>query len=453
MKKRNKKEKPTDKVTEDVVVHSIMPEDEGGMFNVHTHGLDSPDILARINTQLKGIQMKQVKQGKRTRVLGLSWVIRRDKKLWEKTIKGKRYTSTGNGSGFPTEHSAEVAWADIKQKMERKNHMHGITILNPSLSPLPQVVVEATAPVFNIIEEINRYLALQTQRQQIKEISVHGLATILRDTGDFRDWLNRQEIETITADTLQRYASWQLQRYADGFQKRATLEKKLSYAKKVVKWLWRSEVLDNMPRNLETVFRVKKPKNEKKVSRVKVYSDEEIITILAEAPERTKLYILLALNCGMYWADIADLKHGEFNGTHVTRCRTKTGEQGSWMLWKETKRLLEKYATNKDDSETMLLHKDGTELYWYKRIAGKMRRCNHMQSSFADLLERLEISGTFRQLRRTGSSLVRDESDSDTAKLHLANSKDSIAEKYYLADNFEGLNAALRKVEKRLGIS
>jgi integrase len=446
-----------------------MPEDEGGMFNVHTHGLDSPDILARINPHLKGIQMKQVKQGKRTRVLGLSWVIRRDKYLWEKTIEGRRYTSAGDGSQSPTEHSAGVAWTEIDKKVarnqrnqrkpmeqvarEQRNPMEGITILNPSPSPLPPVVVEACAPVFNIIEEINRFCALQTQRHQAKEITVHGLASILQDTGAFRDWLQREEIEKITAETLQRYASWQLQRYADGLQKRATLEKKLFSAKRVVKWLWENEVLANIPRNLDSVFRVKKPKTEKKVSTVKVYSDEEIKTILAEAPERTKLYILLALNCGMYWADIADLKHGEFDGTHITRCRTKTGEQGTWLLWKETKIFLEKYATNEDDSETMLLHKDGSVLYWYKINAGKVSRCNHMQSAFSDLLERLGISGTFRQFRATGSSLIRDESDTDTAKLFLANSKDSIAEMHYLADNFEGLNSALRKVEKRLGIS
>jgi len=410
------------------------------------------------NPQLKGNQMKQAKQtkqGKRTRVLGLSWIERKNgKKLWEKTINGKRYTSAGDGSGSPNEHSAEVAWVSIKQKMERKNPMQGVVILSPSPSPLPPVVVEATAPVFNIIEEINRFCALQTQRQQAKQISVHGLASILQDTGDFRDWLNRQEIEAITEQTLMDYASWQMQRYANGYQKRSTLEKKLFSAKRVVKWLWENRVLADMPRNIDTVFRVKKPKNEKKDSKVKTYLDEEIKTILAEAPERTKLYILLALNTGMYWADIAAMQHEEFNGTHITRCRTKTGEAGSWLLWNETKRLLEKYATDKDDSETMLLHKDGSELYGYSiNAAGKVRRCNHMQSSFADLLERLGISGTFRQLRATGASLVRDESDSDTAKLHLANSKQSIAEKHYLADNFEGLDAALRKVEKRLGIS
>ena len=85
------------------------------------------------NPQLKGNQMKQAKQtkqGKRTRVLGLSWIERKNgKKLWEKTINGKRYTSAGDGSGSPNEHSAEVAWVSIKQKMERKNPMQGVVIV------------------------------------------------------------------------------------------------------------------------------------------------------------------------------------------------------------------------------------------------------------------------------------------------------------------------------------
>jgi hypothetical protein len=42
MKNRKNRKKPIGcKAVADVVVHSVIPEDEGGMFNVHTHGLDA----------------------------------------------------------------------------------------------------------------------------------------------------------------------------------------------------------------------------------------------------------------------------------------------------------------------------------------------------------------------------------------------------------------------------
>ena len=87
-------------------------------------------------------------------------------------------------------------------------------------------------------------------------------------------------------------------------------------------------------------------------AKIETFSTEEIRTILKTAGElsdRTKLYLLLSLNCGMYQNDLAELRTDEVDwkaGT-ITRARSKTRERNgqvvTYKLWPETFALLKRY--------------------------------------------------------------------------------------------------------------
>ena len=79
-------------------------------------------------------------------------------------------------------------------------------------------------------------------------------------------------------------------------------------------------------------------------AKIETFTVEEVRAILERATlhERTKLYLLLMLNCGMYQNDIAELRADEVNwkkGT-LTRARSKTRESDgpvvTYRLWPET---------------------------------------------------------------------------------------------------------------------
>ena len=68
-----------------------------------------------------------------------------------------------------------------------------------------------------------------------------------------------------------------------------------------------------LPRNI----RSRNLKFRKVSKKVKVFSSlSEVRDLLAEANERTKLYLLLMLNCGMQQKDISDLQQGDVDWEH-----------------------------------------------------------------------------------------------------------------------------------------
>jgi hypothetical protein len=411
---------------------------------------------------------RQQQRTKPVEILGLHWWIRKGKKpLWRVCIDGQTYYSGGDGSGVPSEHSAEVAWQAIRAKQSAKTAKHtprladplaGVDICWPSaadLSRQPKRV--GPAPAFDLPAEVDAYVSYQRQRQAAGEITVHALASTQREAGELADWLRRTG-EDISERSIMAYRAYLIARMQEANGKASSLQRKLATAKRVVNWLWEMRVLAEVPRNINSAFTYSIPKN-KAAKAVEVYSVDELRQIWQSAPDETRLHIALALNCGMYYADIADLRHDQISDTHISRGRHKTGETGRWRLWGITRALLARYATKPgqwpaEDGQGSyaLRHSDGSPLYGYWQDGETLRRVNHIESRFKDTLARCGVSGHFRKLRATGASLVRDASDTDTAKLHLANSKTSIAELHYLADNFDGLDAALLAVEKRLSL-
>jgi integrase len=96
-------------------------------------------------------------------------------------------------------------------------------------------------------------------------------------------------------------------------------------------------------------------------SRIETFTVAEVRAALLAANDRTRLFILLCLNCGMYRNDIAALRPGEvdWKAGVVTRRRSKTRERGgqvvSHKLWPETFALLKAPRAHGD----LVLETDG----------------------------------------------------------------------------------------------
>ncbi|WP_165252159.1 site-specific integrase [Paludisphaera soli] len=94
--------------------------------------------------------------------------------------------------------------------------------------------------------------------------------------------------------------------------------------------------------------------NHSVASRIETFTVAEVRAALAAANDRTRLFILLCINCGMYQNDIAELRPDEvdWKAGVVTRRRSKTRERGgqvvSYKLWPETFALLKKLRAHGD---------------------------------------------------------------------------------------------------------
>jgi len=127
-----------------------------------------------------------------------------------------------------------------------------------------------------------------------------------------------------------------------------------------VRWAWRRKLLPNLPLTIDDAdhtFTVH-------IKEIKPYTTDEITTLLQRASSRTKLYILLGLNCGFTQGDIATLVKSEIDleaGT-ITRKRMKTKKSKNvpivcYPLWKTTNALLQEHC--QPSGTLALLNEDG----------------------------------------------------------------------------------------------
>jgi integrase len=151
-------------------------------------------------------------------------------------------------------------------------------------------------------------------------------------------------------------------------------------------------------------------------ARIETFTVEEIRQTLAAGQgshERTKLYLLLMLNCGMYQNDIAELRNDEVDwkaGT-ISRARSKTRDRNgpvvTYKLWPETFSLLKKYRSK---GELALTNEEGNPLvrYWLDE-EGKMRRYDCVQAAWSRLatkqgLDKMRLG--LKHLRKTASTVL-----------------------------------------------
>jgi integrase len=150
------------------------------------------------------------------------------------------------------------------------------------------------------------------------------------------------DFTSIKAETVSSLYEWLVNESGRAKPQQA---KAMTAFRELMHWAWEEEILDQLPRNLRSrkhSFNLGQPE-------VQTYPVEAVRTLLASLTGKYRLWGLLALNCGMYASDMADLTWSEWKNGRISRIRTKTKNRGgilvSYPLWQETQGLLEKYAS------------------------------------------------------------------------------------------------------------
>jgi integrase len=194
--------------------------------------------------------------------------------------------------------------------------------------------------------------------------------------------------------------------------------------------------------------------NHSSPARIETFTVEEVRALLAGCDgfsERTKLYLLLMLNCGMYQNDLAETRKDEVNwskGT-VTRARSKTRERKgpvvTYKLWPETFALLKKHKA--EEGELALTTDEGKPLVKYWLEDEKMRRYDVIQSAWSRLATKMKVKKIrlgMKHLRKTSASLLAGHPQYKFYANHfLADSPRTVADRHYVTPSDEEFFAAL----------
>jgi integrase len=144
------------------------------------------------------------------------------------------------------------------------------------------------------------------------------------------------------------------------------------------------------------------------------FTPDELRTILTAVPEKTQLYALLGLNCGMEIRDIAALGADEIDwkaGT-ITRRRTKyqhdtTAPKVTYKLWQPTLTLLERHRAdhlsvlNALGQPRLLLSTTGKPLRESREEGDRFRRKNLIASAWEKVRLVTGINKSHNKLRKT----------------------------------------------------
>lgn len=171
---------------------------------------------------------------------------------------------------------------------------------------------------------------------------------------------------------------------------------------------------------------------------------EEAKLVISAAVPRTKLFLMLMLNCGMYQSDIAALNAIEvdWEAGRIIRARTKNKNmantlgksqpvKANWLLWPQTWQLFKQFAKPEGlcflsaTGGALLTHKPTTRndaiRSAYRRTIDKLKR--------RKLLPK-EWNKTLKQFRKTGANLI--QKSQEHGKAYALYLNHSIAKEHYL---------------------
>lgn len=226
---------------------------------------------------------------------------------------------------YVTRASKRIYLGSDKEEALKRYHRLGLgaaSILQEPASPV-EITIKGLA---------NRFIAAQQANWQNPKGTLKC----------YKDWLGRfieDHPQLKVADfTVEKFAAWKISLKKRSYSAES-INHYLSAVRAVFSFAEETELIEKAPK-LKRVKNEKKPRpGSKKKS---LYTQEEINTLLQAADLQMKVMILLALNCGFGPKDIHDLTWDDLNGERVTLPRSKTGVCQTYLLWPETKELLDK---------------------------------------------------------------------------------------------------------------
>lgn len=311
------------------------------------------------------------------------------------------------------------------------------------------------------VEKHHRWQGSKAKQEGLDELakqfldSVEGTPRHVADQrkalDDFRKWLghNRPEFNPRTLSQWRSYLKDQTQ-WSDWWRKRRML-----IAIAFLKWLWIEEIIDSLPRNIDD----KKLKFKVEVEPGTPWTDAEVKKMLKTVRGRSRLYCLLALNCGMYAGDIGQLKKSQVDWERGRikrgRSKTKVGNELWFQLWPETFELLKKHSAEYPHDTLALATRTGEPLWRSEAAEGhKEKKANYVSETLSRFKDRhnLELP-PLMNLRHTGRTKIDNHpSYGRYARAYLQHSKNSVDAKHYEHPSQEQFDDTLHWLGQQFGL-
>ncbi|RUL89420.1 tyrosine-type recombinase/integrase [Tautonia sociabilis] len=305
--------------------------------------------------------------------------------------------------------------------------------------------------------QVEAWKGLLRSACQSRQLSEGRYDAYCRRIKPFMDWIGPgAAVDVIDEARLEGYYSHLSRQVAEGRYSRSSAHELLMTAKQFISRLATLRLIP-LPGNIrDRRFRF----NHSVAAEIETYSVEEVRAFLGacDGPgERTRLFLLLCLNCGMYQNDIAELRQDEVDWTRGTikRARSKTRERGgpvvTYKLWPETFALLKKHRSGGDP---VLTTGAGNPLVKEWLDGGKYRKYDAVRSAWMRLAEKMGMKKNrlgLKHLRKTSASLLGEHPQYKYYATHfLADSPRHMTEKHYVKPSEAEFIEALEWLRGRL---
>ncbi len=322
------------------------------------------------------------------------------------------------------------------------------------------IVQRYTKPVaaeLTVSAQVGRYLKTQQERTRpgaSKPLSQQRFLLMKGHLNHLTAVLGQRSSAELMAADVSQFANAIGQKVKDKQLSSSTANDILKFGRRFIEWLWQTETLPNLPRNLnQLTYSVTQPAPQ-------TIGKDTISRLLSAASDRTKLFLLPMLNCGMTQKDVSDLRPSEVDWStgRIKRKRSKRqfDEKAAtvdYPLWSETFRLLK--AIGRQTGDRVFLSDVGKPLVEKgERTNGSSLNTDLIRQSFLRLCKRKDLILTgvsLKQFRKTAASELDQHPEfSRYAQFFLAHSGETLADRRYVVPSQERFDAAVKWLGEQL---
>lgn len=387
-----------------------------------------------------------------------NWSERSGGGRWYKYVNGAiRYFGSGRSQDD----------AEARREAERKylEYMRR----QPTVRSVEVRLVDAT--ITQVCEKYIQQLKARHDRAEITASYVEQVRCALKDftlavgAGKRILCIGELDLEDYRNYLLALPVSSQTQRRISIF----TAKGRLKAVRAVFRWAWKMHILENMPRNIDDFGRL--PSGATPQPEPKPFTMDELKKLWELADDRTRCFIALGMNVGMYQKDISDLldDHVDWENGNIDRPRSKTKIQAKHKLWSLTLELMKQQRSPQAGKGkrvflsneyraldgTMKVREGAKTLPLVRRELderGKFHHSDAIKNAFERVQRKIGINGGrgFSSLRDTGACLM-EEIDPLATEMYLSHSEPGM-KRHYAWRDWARLERALRQLWERLSV-
>jgi integrase len=225
---------------------------------------------------------------------------------------------------YVTRNGKRIYLGSDKKEALKKYHRMGLGVETRNTE-------NRVASEITIKELANRFIATQRANWKNPKVTIKC----------YQAWLGRflRDYPELKACkfSIEMFSEWKLSLKERGYSAES-INHYLSAVRSIFNFAEDMDLISKAPK----LNRVKNEPTPRVGSKKKpLYSREQIKLLLENSCIQMKAMILLALNCGFGPKDMHDLKWEDIDGKRITLPRSKTGVSQTYLLWEETKQVLD----------------------------------------------------------------------------------------------------------------